>query len=111
MPISEPTTRLLAFESGDVDVIIDPLPQKVAQYEKMDNYRVVKGPNTRIVWLGFNSGAEPFDNKLLRQAVAYAINYEDIIEYVCEGQVRPAPGPVPPEVMTKPIKTWFTYDP
>ena len=110
-PIPDPATRLLAFEAGTVDVIIDPAPEQVVKYERDSRYTVVKGPNTRIVWLGFNCGAEPFNNRLLRQAVAYAINYEEIINHICEGQVRPAAGPVPPELMTKPIERWFTYDP
>jgi peptide/nickel transport system substrate-binding protein len=111
LPIPDPTTRLLAFEAGDVDVVIDPLPQVVEQYEASADYTVVKGPNTRIVWLGFNSGSGLFTDKLLRKAVSYAINYPAIIEYVCEGWVRPAVGPVPPELLTNPIENGFTYDP
>jgi ABC-type oligopeptide transport system substrate-binding subunit len=58
-------------------------------------------PNRRIYFLAVNSRRPPLDNKDLRQAIAFAINREDILTKHFRGGLTPRPhkplnGPYPP---------------
>jgi len=50
-----------------------------------------------IVWLAFNLQRKPLDDKRVRQAIAYAVDPEFIIEYLHRGRTRQAPGPIHPD--------------
>lgn len=43
----------------------------------------------------FNTDSEPFDNKLVRQAMNYAFPYDDIDKYVYQGYTSIPTGPIP----------------
>ncbi len=54
-PIPEEGTRAMAFESGEIDVISDPLPHRIAAFKANKNITVTTAPATRMVWIGFNT--------------------------------------------------------
>ena len=56
---------------------------------------------------------EPFDNKALRQAVAFAINRDEIVTAIYEGNREPANGPIPPTLAwaVDPAYKPYSYDP
>jgi peptide/nickel transport system substrate-binding protein len=64
--------------------------------------RVTGNPNTKLVstdsvepmFLAMQPKAQPFDDKRVRQAVAYAIDRDAIIQGVFQGQARRLDGPV-----------------
>jgi peptide/nickel transport system substrate-binding protein len=45
--------------------------------------------------LFFNTGKEPLNNKLVRQALSYAFPYQDVVSYCLEGYGRQGRGPIP----------------
>lgn len=47
-------------------------------------------PSTTVWYLGFNVQKEPLDNVLVRQAVAYGLNTQDVIDIVYNGVASPA---------------------
>lgn len=49
-----------------------------------------------INWLAFNTKKAPFDNVKVRQAIAYAINRDFIINVLFKGSASPAYGPIVP---------------
>ena len=51
-----------------------------------------------INYLGFNTKKAPFDNKLVRQAIAYAVDRQSIIDAVYLGAANEANSPVSPSV-------------
>jgi peptide/nickel transport system substrate-binding protein len=83
-PIPEEGTRAMAFESGEIDVLSDPLPHRLSEYKANKNMNVITGPAARVVWVGFNVGDKLLSNIKLRQAIAYAINRDDIVKYVLQ---------------------------
>jgi ABC-type transport system substrate-binding protein len=68
-PIPEEGTRAMAFESGEIDVISDPLPHRIAAYKRDKNIDISTGPATRTVWVGFNVETRS-GNLKLRRAIA-----------------------------------------
>ena len=86
---SEP--MFLALEAGDIDVVMDfsvPL-EKVANYEANPDLEVEIVPDLRVNYLGFNlhptGGYEPLQDVVLRQAIAYAIDKQDIVDILMGG--------------------------
>jgi peptide/nickel transport system substrate-binding protein len=101
MPIGNDATRVAALASGEVDVI-DPVPlQDVARLQASPALKVMQGPESRIVFLGFDQkrdellyasvkGANPFKDKRVRQAFAQAIDIGEIVRTVMRGAATPA---------------------
>jgi peptide/nickel transport system substrate-binding protein len=50
-----------------------------------------------INWVAFNLKRKPFDDKRVRQAIAYAIDRDFIIQQLFLGLGKPATGPIVPE--------------
>ncbi|MBX5464187.1 MAG: ABC transporter substrate-binding protein [Clostridia bacterium] len=107
--------QLLQFRQGDLDFIGGPLT--TAQYAqvlsdpklKSDYYKV--GGNI-IYYLAFNTTKPPFNNPLVRQAVNYAIDKQQIIQNITNGRGQVASQPLPPGIPGyDPSIQPYPYDP
>ncbi len=79
--IVDPTVRWTALRAGDVDYIPDP-PRKVcveAMKNPVPGIVVVMTQPVGNTWIWFNLSKPPFDNKKVRQAIAYAIDKDELI--------------------------------
>ncbi|MCD6370650.1 MAG: ABC transporter substrate-binding protein [Thermoplasmata archaeon] len=63
--------------------------------ENNPNVDIVESPSFLEIYGMFNTLKEPLNNKLVRQALAYATPYEDIIEYVLNGYGEIPTCPIP----------------
>ena len=50
-----------------------------------------------IVWLAFNLLRKPLDDRVVRQAIAYAVDPEFITQHLHRGKTRRAPSPISPD--------------
>ena len=87
--ITDETTAVTAFEAGEIDVMSIP-SANWTQISESGQYNTDSRPSNHVVYLIFNTEAAPFDNRELRQAIAYAINREDIIAVAADGPADPA---------------------
>ncbi len=110
-PIPEEGTRDMAFASGEIDVISDPLPHRIARYKADKNVKVLTAPSTRTVWIGFNASDKVLKNVKLRQAIGYAINRDEIVEYIVENLALNAQAIIPPIIMKPKTPHNFPFDP
>lgn len=88
-PIIEASARTIALQNGEIDVCIDPPINELQFLEKDDKIIIHEQPGTRLFYFAFNTTQKPWDNKKLRQAVACAINREDVITVAVEGKGTP----------------------
>ncbi len=86
--IPEMGARVAALESGDVDLIFNVAPQDAQRLGQNTKLSVLTPPSARLDRLYFNVSHKPFDNKLLRQAVAHAIDREAITKAVFLGMAK-----------------------
>lgn len=105
--IPEAETQLAAFETGEVNAFLSVPPREVTRLQGDSNYEVVvseSGSATSYVEFTMleipegEFGAQwkpPFDDVLLRQAVAYAIDADEMIENVLYGLAVRNYGPMP----------------
>ena len=88
--ISEPTAAFAALMAGDVDAFpVYPAPENLAQFEADPRFKVVVGSTEGETILSTNNRQPPFDNKLVRQAMAHAINRQEIIDGAMFGYGTP----------------------
>lgn len=83
--------RAAAFERGDIDLDLFVPWENLDQFMAMPNL-VIDLPTDAVMDITFNVAAPPFDNKLVRQAVAYAIDREKVAEFGFEGYATPVYG-------------------
>ena len=85
--------RRALIERGDADISFD-LPNKdFAELKQAGKVAVTTTPvSNGIFYIGMNVAKPPFDNAKVRQAVAYAIPYQKIMDAVMFGLANPLYG-------------------
>lgn len=98
--VSDPSQRALLLRSGEIDLAQGIPLDQVAQMEDEDGLTVVSEDSNRLEYLGFNTSEAPFDDPLVRQAVAKAVPYSALVDQVLYGYANPATGVVPASMDT-----------
>lgn len=83
--VPEGTSRTIALKAGDVDFVWEVNSADVASLQGSDSVTVAEVPSVEAVILFFNNDKAPFDDANLRNAIAAAINREDIIAAALNG--------------------------
>ncbi len=97
-PIPDETARMTALRSGEVDLVLDVPPRDARELEAAGKIVVGSVPGTFWEYIGLNTKKPPFDDVRVRQAVAWAIDREQIAKLVHLGRARVLPGgPIPQE--------------
>ena len=94
--IVEPSTLVAALKTGEVDLINGVSPQFIGDLKQDPKLTALTavGGNWRAVHM--NLAKEPFNDKALRKAVAFAIDRNEILEKVQFGEGIVAHGPISP---------------
>ncbi len=108
--VPDPDQRVLLLRSGDVDIVDSIPPRLISQLEDDPALNVFRLPSSRITYLGMNNKIEPFDDVRVRQAISYAIPYQDIIDKVQYGYASMAKGPVPPAMSSSAGEELWPYE-
>lgn len=88
--ISDPTAAFAAMMAEDVDVFTGfPAPENLPQFEADPRFQVLIGSTEGETILSTNNKQAPFDNVLVRQAVAHAIDRQAIIDGAMFGYGTP----------------------
>ncbi|NLV91883.1 MAG: glutathione ABC transporter substrate-binding protein [Firmicutes bacterium] len=77
--IPEAATRIAMLETGEVDFIDNIPPEQLPRLQFNPDIRVQTSTGTPIRYLSFNFDKEPWKNKLVRQAVAYALDIDALV--------------------------------
>lgn len=92
--IVTPTEQTEAVISGEADIAYSVDPDQLAEIEANPDLQVIKGPTLAIDYLAMHTQDEPggpLAKKEMRQAIAYAIDYDGIINDLMKGDaLRPA---------------------
>jgi len=95
-PIPDDVVKLQSLQSGEIDVMDYVQPRDVAAVKADKNVVVVDVPSLADFAYQLNHTRPPFNVKALRQAVAYALDVEQIVKGVWLNVGVPANGPIPP---------------
>lgn len=87
----EASSRVISLQTGEIDICVDPPAIELSHIADTPELSLLQVASERLHYLAFNMGGEPFaNNQLLRQAIATAINKENIIAVATEGLGTPA---------------------
>jgi len=79
--IADPTAAFAAMMAGDVDAFPNfPAPETVAQFDADPRFNVIVGSTEGETILAMNNARPPLDDVRVREAIAHAINRQDIID-------------------------------
>ncbi len=88
--ISDPTAAFASVMAEDVDYFYAfPAPENLPQFEADPRFQVLVGSTEGETILSTNNKMPPFDNPLVRQAVAHAIDRQAIIDGAMFGYGTP----------------------
>jgi len=87
------STRRALIEKGDADISLDLPARDFRELADAGKVNVQGAPIENSMYaLGLNMNFEPFQNKLVRKAVAYSIPYKEIFEAAAYGRGVPMYG-------------------
>jgi peptide/nickel transport system substrate-binding protein len=111
--VPDPGTRASLLLSGDVDLAENIRPADQADLADAEGVVVPDVESIEYVDLTLVCNKAPFDNQLVRQAMAYAIPYDEIMTQIYSGRAEPIVGNINPQTpgySTDGLPT-YSYDP
>ena len=83
--ISEPSTALSALQADEIDWTDSIPPQRVAQLKEDDSVTLATTPSNDYWYLALNEARAPWNDVRVRQAIAYAIDRDAIVQATSYG--------------------------
>lgn len=96
--IPDSSVRLQALGRGELDFMTHPEPREVKDFAKNKKYNVTRTAGWNWDFQQFNLRLDPqspFQNKLVRQAVSYAIDREAIVNEIYAGEATVTDNQIP----------------
>lgn len=77
-PVPELSTRVLALQNGQADVIVNVAPDQVSVVERSEKGRISQVAGGRNIFLGMRNDRPMLADKRVRQAFNYAFNFDAV---------------------------------
>lgn len=111
-PITDNAARLQALQTGEIDGydLVDPQDRETIASDS--SLQLIERPSFNVGYVGFNETFAPLDKLEVRQAIAYALNRQSVIDNIYGDS-----GQVPLEFMPPSVQGWtdditrYDYDP
>lgn len=110
-PIVEDSSRVIALETGEADIILEVDGLSKETIKNNSNLQIIEKPSISLSNIGFNMNKEILKDKNLREAINYAVDRQAIIDTVLHGDGVIATSPLARKVFgfTENTKV-FNYD-
>jgi peptide/nickel transport system substrate-binding protein len=86
--------RVQLLRSGAVDVALGLGTTEFEALSGADGVQVIQSPSANMVYVGLGNEVAPMDNRTLRQAISYAVDYDDILTNVYNNDARRLRTPI-----------------
>jgi peptide/nickel transport system substrate-binding protein len=110
--VPEQVVQAQMLEGGEVDLALSLPVERLESFRASPDFEVYEDA-TLFNYVGFmNTQRPPLDDKLVRQAIAYGIPYEDVVAVGAGGLGQQARGPVPHGLWPYSDEVFqYSYDP
>jgi peptide/nickel transport system substrate-binding protein len=97
--VPDATTQALELRKGSADVVMNASfpPDTVLTLKAERDLVIEQGVGTRLAYLAFNLRDPILKDVRVRQAIAYALDRQPMIDYLWRGQAEPARSVLPPQ--------------
>jgi peptide/nickel transport system substrate-binding protein len=111
-PIADNAARLQALQTGEIQGYDLVEPQDIATIEGDSNLQIIDRPAFNVAYVGFNIAKKPTDDIKVREAIAYGLDRQAVVDNFYSGRAVVATQFMPPEVVgyADDVPT-YTYDP
>jgi peptide/nickel transport system substrate-binding protein len=96
--IPEPSARLMALQSGTVDIADDLDPDSINLVKKEAKHAIIERPSINVGYLALNTDKPALKDPRVRQAISHAIDKGTLIKTIFQGLAIPAKNPFPPSI-------------
>ncbi|MGH3038306.1 MAG: ABC transporter substrate-binding protein [Gaiellaceae bacterium] len=111
-PIPDNAARLQALQAGDIQGYDLVEPQDVPTIEGDENLQILDRPPFNVAYVGITQSHAPLDQLEVRQAIAHALNRQELIDNFYAGRGVVAHQFMPPDLFGYADSvTEFEYDP
>jgi dipeptide transport system substrate-binding protein len=109
---TDASVRYAKLLAGECQIMPYPNPADIKAMQANAALTVMEQQGLNVGYLAFNTEKPPFDNKLVRQALNYAVNKQAILDAVFQGAGEAAKNPIPPTIWSynDDVKD-YPYDP
>jgi peptide/nickel transport system substrate-binding protein len=111
-PIADNAARLQALQTGEIQGYDLVEPQDITTIEGDSNLQILDRPAFNVAYVGFNLSRKPTDDPKVREAIAYGLDRQAVVDNFYSGRAEVAKQFMPPEVVgyADDVKE-YTYDP
>lgn len=96
--IPEPSARLMALQSGTVDIADDLDPDSINLVKKEGKHAIIERPSINVGYLALNTEKPALKDVRVRQAINHAIDKGTLIKTIFQGLAIPAKNPFAPSI-------------
>lgn len=109
--VPDSAERALLLKEGTVDVAEGLTTEELNELRGASGVKVISAPSRDQYEMGMNNKMAPFNNRLVRQALSYAVPYQSIIKGAFAGRAVLPQGAIPVNGEMFNASTWpYTYD-
>jgi len=110
--IQEPAVLRTALESGEVDIAEGLTPEALRGLSGNPRFKVVRAETLRLQYLAMNmKEGSPFANPKVREAVRWAVNQDELIQGLLQGNAIKIQTLIPKGLLGYNPSTPYRYDP
>lgn len=109
--VPEESVRTLMLQAGEVDVAVGIPPDQLPLLQRMRNVEIKQTPSTMMMYMAMNGQKKPFDDVRVRQAMNYAVNKEEIVEFLLSDLADVADSPLSPVIWGYASTGVYEYNP
>jgi peptide/nickel transport system substrate-binding protein len=111
-PIADNAARLQALQTGEIQGYDLVEPQDITTIEGDSNLQLLDRPAFNVAYVGFNISRKPTDDPKVREAIAYGLDRQAVVDNFYSGRAEVATQFMPPEVVGYADDvTTYEYDP
>jgi peptide/nickel transport system substrate-binding protein len=111
-PIAEEAQRVNGLAAGEIDIAQTVAPIDIQTIQANAELQVIdRGKSCNLAHLAMNEKYQPVDNPKIREAIAYAVNKQALIDAFYAGQAVVADNWMPPDTQYYKALGLPTYDP
>ena len=112
VPIADNSARLQALQTGEVNAMDLLQPQDVPTVNNSSTLKVLNRPSFNVAYVTINQSKPPTNNLLVRQAIAYGLDRQSVVNAFYGGRAQVATQFQPPQLFGwSPNVVKYPYNP